>query len=210
MKKIIVILILINIFFTIYSQEKKEDKRNNKLIAKNIVDISFEGGFGLYIGDFYQHLIRDGAFVVTPTLDLYISIYLIKYFGLQLMVGSGSVIHIDSKPIEGSIIYNGLEIFGQYDWKLVYIKIFAGAGFQHTTMLLQYYTSAFFEAGIGLGIKINDYLYWYNSFKYRMGFLNSILLSGMYRLEKDDVIMSLTFSTGIAVKIKNPYDKDVK
>lgn len=194
-KYIIILLLISNLFFA-------RDKVLDKIISDNILDISIEAGAGLYIGDFYEHLKKKGAYVVTPALDVYLSIYFLKYFGIMAMAGSGCIIHPNSYPIEGTLLYMGLDLFGQYDFKHCYIKAFAGAGFEHPTMFLQYYASAFFEAGTGVGVKINDYLYWYTSFKYRMGFLHSVLIYYWYNLDNNDTLMSVTFSTGIVARIK--------
>jgi len=194
-KFLLIFLLVTHIFFS-------EEKKNYKFISDNILDISIEPGAGFYIGDFYNHLVKKGAYFSTPTLDIYLSVYFIKYFGIMAMVGSGCIIHPNSYPIEGTIIYMGLELFGQYDFKYIYLKGFTGAGFQHTTMLIQYYASAFFEAGLGFGVKITDYIYWYSSIKYRMGFLHSVLLFYWYNLSENDTLMSVTVSSGISVRIK--------
>lgn len=199
MKKTIIFLLFIFIISHIFAKPNF-----NKIIPDNIVDISIEGGGGVYLGDFLNHLQRDGAYIATPTLDLYISLFIIKYFGVQALIGTGTVIHPNSTPIEGTILYMGLELFGQYDWKYAFIKFFAGAGFEHTTMLLQWYASGFFEGGTGFGIKITDWMYINTSVKYRVGFLHSVIIFLKYNLPTSDTLMSITFSMGLVFRIKNP------
>ncbi len=205
--KIIFLFLIAGTFFfardlTSDDEVKVNKNKNYTFISENILDISIEPGAAFYVGDFYRHLVNSGAYTVTPSLDIYISVYLLKYFGITGILGSSCIIHPRSYPIEGTIFYMGIELFGQYDFKRLYLKIFSGAGFQHTTMLIQYYASAFFEAGFGLGVKITDYLYIFSSFKYRMGFLHSILLYQMYNLDKNDTLASVSISSGIAVRIK--------
>ena len=203
------ILLLFNIIFTsfIYTQNESDNKQNKyfKIIPDHIIDITIDAGIGVYTGDFYNHLLNDGAYIVTPIIDIDISLFIIKYFGLKTSIGSGSVIHPYSQPIEGTIIYMGLGMFFQYDWKYAFIKIFSSAGFQHTTMLLQWYASGYFECGMGFGIKITKWMYITSSIKYRMGFLNSIIIQEKYDLNYNDTISSINFSTGLVFRIKNLY-----
>ena len=195
-------LIIIFFFISTFSYSKP---KCNKIFPKNIIDISIEGGLGIYIGDYRQHLINDGAYTITPAIDLYISLFIIKYLGIQAMLGSGCIIHPYSQPVEGTVLYMALEFFAQYDWKYVFAKIFAGAGFEHTTMLIQWYASGFFECGTGLGVKITDWMYWNTSVKFRMGFLHSVIIFQKYSLPNNDRLASITISTGIVFRIKNPY-----
>ena len=168
MKKIILFLFIVSINFFIYSESN-----GKSVIPDNIIDISINGGCGLYIGDFGVHLYNSGAYLATPTMDIYLSLFIIKYFGVLAVIGNGSVIHPASQPIEGNIFYLGMELFGIYDWKYAYMKIFSGAGYQNTTMLLQWYSSGFFEAGLEVGIKLTQWMYINNAVKYRMGFLGA-------------------------------------
>jgi hypothetical protein len=205
MKKIFLLaVILLFISILLYSQE---DQKKFSVLPDNIVDISIEGGVGLYVGKFLDHLRNSGAYTLTPDLDLYVSLYFIKYFGIQAMLGSGCIIHKYSYPIEGTILYMALELFGQYDWKYAYMRMFAGAGFQHTTMLIQWYASGFFEGGLSAGIKITDWLYLNNSVKFRTGFLHSVIIKYKYDIPENDTLMSVTVSTGVVFKIKNPNIK---
>ncbi len=203
MKKIFVLGFFLFIVLFVFSETNK-----NSVIPDNIIDISINCGVGVYIGNFGVHLLHDGAYIVTPTLDIYISLFIIKYLGLQALLGSGCVIHPRSEPIEGTIIYTGIELFGEYDWKNIYLKVFAGGGFEHTTMLLQWYSSGFFECGIELGIKITDWMYINNSVKYRMGFLHSIIIRDQYFLDENDILSSMTYSMGLVFRIKNTYKKE--
>ncbi len=191
----------------IFSQDQTNDSQSKfyKIIPDHIVDITIDAGAGLYVGNFYKHLADDGAYVLTPVMDIYISIFIIKYFGAEVLVGSGSVIHPYSEPIEGTIIYMGIGLFFQYEWKYAYIKLFTNAGFQHTTMLLQWYASGYFESGFGFGIKITNWMYITSAIKYRMGFLNSIIIQEKYNLDYYDTIASMNFTAGFSFRIKNPY-----
>ena len=188
-------------------ESNNSQKKYFKIIPDYIIDIIVDAGVGAYIGDFYRHLINDGAYIITPILDIDISLFIIKYFGLKASVGSGSVIHPYFEPIEGTIIYMGLGIFFQYDWKYAFIKLSADTGFQHTTMLLQWYSSGYFECGTGFGIKITKWMYITSAIKYRMGFLNSIIIHEKYDIDYNDTISSINFSTGLVFRIKNYYKK---
>src|SRR4030042_6083149 len=150
------LLIMINLLVVsfIFSEDQSGDEKKKAkftVVPDHIVAISFDTGMAVYVGDFYRHLKRDKANVYSPALDIGISLFIIKYMGIQLSLGSGSVIHPESQPIEGTIIYMGIEPFLQYDWKYAFVKMYAGGGFQHTTMSLQWYSSAFFECGGGFG-----------------------------------------------------------
>ena len=116
------------------------------------------------------------------------------------MLSSGCVIHPRSQPIEGTIMYMAFELFSQYDWKYGFIKIFAGVGYEHATMLIWQYGSGFFAAGFSGGIRVSDWIYLQNSIKYRMGFLHSLLVH-------PEILMSITISFGVIVRIKNIYKK---
>ena len=199
-KKILFLLFLssfINLYFT-YS----------KIIPDHMVDISIEAGIGVYTGDFYQHLINDGAYIISPIIDIDISLFIIKYLGLKASIGSSSVIHPRSQPIEGTIIYIGIGIFFQYDWKYAFINFFSNIGFQHPTMLLQWYASGYFDCGLNFGFKITEWIYITSTINYRMGFLNSIIIKEKYDLNYNDTITSINFSTGLVFRIKNFYKKN--
>ena len=209
--KILFLLFFFNIiilYFT-YTQDESDDHQNKffKITSDHIVDITINAGVGIYTGDFYKHLINDGAYIVTPIIDIDLSLFIIKYFGLKTSIGSGSVIHPYSQPIEGTIIYMGFGVFFQYEWEYAFINFFTNAGFQHTTMLLQWYASGYFECGTGFGIKITKWMYITSAIKYRMGFLNSIIIHEKYDIDYNDTISSINFSTGLVFRIKNYYKK---
>ena len=117
---------------------------------------------------------------------------------MQAMFSSGCVIHPRSTDPEGTMLYMAIECFGIYEWRYVYLKAFAGVGYEHPTWLLQKYASGFFEAGAGVGIKVTDYLAITTTCKYRMGFLHVVEL--MYSGQR---LMSMTVSAGVSVRIKN-------
>lgn len=188
MKKIVIILFFLIFLFYLNSYEK--------IKPAYLIDFTIDAGCGVYLGEFKNHLNRDGTYWGTPVLDFYISFFIIRYFGIQIYIGSGCVIHPNSYPIEGTIIYNAIELFFQYEWNLIFLKIFSGAGFQHCTMLISYYASGFFETGLSLGTKITTYMSFVGSIKYRMGFLHSLLVY-------PESLMSLTFSIGLIFRIKN-------
>lgn len=205
MKKVLIILLFVFIPFFVHSQKKVD------IVPDNILNITIDGGFGTFIGEFSAHLISDGAYIFTPVLDLYLSLFFIKYIGMQVLLSSSCIIHPNSQPIEGTIFHMGIEFFGQYDWKRIFIKLFTGAGFQHTTMLISWYASAFFEVGMSLGINITKWLYLVFSTKYRTSFLKSIIIYQKYSsINNNDDLMSLTVSFGFGVKIKNGFKKGNK
>lgn len=189
MKRVLFIVFILYSIVFIFPNEK------NSIFSDYIVDFTIDAGCGIYLGEFRSHLDKERAYWATPVLDFYISFFIIKYFGLQIYIGSGSVIHPQSFPIEGTIIYNGIEIFFQYEWDLIFIKIFSGAGFQHCTMLISYYASGFFELGLSIGTKINKYMSFTGSIKYRRGFLHSLLV-------EPKNLTSLTFSIGLIFRVK--------
>lgn len=168
----------------------------NSILPTNIVEFTLDFGLGTYVGDFRRRIEAVGTYTETPVLDLYVSLFIIKYFGLQAFFSSGSVIHPYSKPIEGTILYMGIEIFAQYEYRYLYLKMFAGAGYEHATLLLTIYSSGFFECGTAVGINLNKWLALTNSFKFRMGFLHSKFL-------RDERLMSFTVSLGIVFKVEN-------
>jgi len=175
-----------------------KDNEPNFILPNNIVEFTLDFGLGTYLGDFRRHIEAVGTYTETPVLDIYVSLFIIKYFGLQVFFSSGCVIHPYSKPIEGTILYMGVETFAQYEYKYLYLKLFAGAGYEHATLLLTIYSSGFFECGTAVGINLNKWLALTNSYKFRMGFLHSKLL-------RNERLMSLTISLGIVFKVKNYY-----
>ncbi len=199
--------------------EKDQDREKEKKSVKSkpvmssfirpeyLIDVAVDAGFGSYLGRFHRHIIDEGAIPYTPVLDLVVSIYIIKYFGVQVLISSGCIIHPRSQPIEGTVLYMGLEFFGQYEWKYGFVKLFTGAGFQHTTMLIQWYSSGFIEVGTAVGIKLTNWIYLTHFIKYRSAFLNSIIIYQKYPslgLYENDIFMSLTVGLGITARIKNP------
>lgn len=208
-KTALIFFLFLIMSFYIYSQDQSADTQNKfyKIIPDHIVDITIDAGIGAYVGNFYKHLNDNGAYTATPIMDIYVSLFIIKYLGVEALIGSGCVIHPYSEPIEGTIIYMGLGLFFQYEWKYAYIKLFTNAGFQHTTMLLQWYASGYFESGFGFGVKITDWMYITSAIKYRMGFLNSIIIREKYDLDYYDTIASINFTAGLSFRIKNPYKK---
>ena len=168
------------------------------LKPQHILDITIEPGVGIYIGTFRKTLEQEGAYILTPVFDVYLSLYILRYFGMQAMFSSGCVIHPRSAYPEGTMLYMAIECFGIYEWRYVYLKAFAGVGYEHPTWRLQEYASGFFEAGAGVGIKVTDYLAITTTCKYRMGFLHIVEL--MYSGQR---LMSMTVSAGVSVRIKN-------
>jgi len=190
------IIFLIVIYVSSAQALQSKDGKLNFILPDNIVEITLDLGLGTYLGDFRRNIEAVGTYTETPVLDLYVSLFIIKYFGLQVFFSSGCVIHPYSKPIEGTILYMGVEIFGQYEYKYLYLKLFAGAGYEHATLLMTIYSSGFFECGTAVGVNVNKWIALINSYKFRMGFLHSIFLRG-------ERLMSLTISLGVVFKIKN-------
>jgi hypothetical protein len=209
---LLVLLLLSCSDFSLNADDTTADSTSPPWIPENIIEITTDFGLGIYTGDFYDHLVREGAYILTPVLDLYVSFFIIRWMGIQVLISSGTVIHPASTPIEGTLLYMGVELFGRYDWKRIYIKGFAGAGFQHTTMLLSVYASAFFEGGLGVGVHITKWLSMFLSTKYRAAFLRSLLIFQEYptldEFADNDRLQSITISLGLAVKIKNPWYRD--
>ena len=207
MKKLLLFIIFFCLPISFFALDNTTDNINlkqkkldlfwqSKLRPAHILDITIEPGIGIYLGLFREHLQKDGAYIVTPTFDLYLSLYIIKYFGFQAMISSGCVIHPKSTPIEGTILYMAIECFGIYEWKYIFLKAFAGVGYEHPTWLMQQYASGFFEGGATIGAKINDYLAITTSCKVRMGFLHIVDLY-------PERLLSLTISAGITCRIAN-------
>ena len=212
MKQYFIIIFCIFYAWTAFGQDMTSDITDNDILTKAdeqtvwqkylrpnyIVDITVEPGIGIYIGKFYNTLKSAGAYILTPVFDVYLSLYILRYFGMQVMFSSGCVIHPRSTEPEGTMLYMGIECFGIYEWRYVYLKAFAGVGYEHPTWRLQNYASGFFEAGAGVGIKVTDYLAVTTSCKYRMGFLHIVDL-----MRTGERLMSMTVSAGITVRIKH-------
>lgn len=217
MKQYFIIIFCIFYSWTAFGQNMTSDitdtSSDNDILTKNdeqtvwqkhlrpnhIVDITVEPGVGIYIGTFRRTLEQLGAYILTPVFDVYLSLYILRYFGMQAMFSSGCVIHPRSTEPEGTMLYMAIECFGIYEWRYVYLKAFAGVGYEHPTWLLQKYASGFFEAGAGVGIKVTDYLAITTSCKYRMGFLHIVDL-----MRTGERLMSMTVSAGVSIRIKNP------
>lgn len=213
MKRTFIFILFIFFAFSAFPQDMTTDCSSDRASATvyktqttwqkylrptHILDITIEPGAGVYIGTFYQTLREKGAYIATPTFDLYLSLFIIRYFGMQAMFSSGCVIHPRSTEPEGTMLYMAIECFGLYEWKYAYLKAFAGVGYEHPTWRLQKYASGFFEAGAGVGIKVTDYLAITTSCKYRMGFLHIVEL--MYTGQR---LMSITASAGVTLRIAN-------
>ncbi len=183
---------------TLAKSDKNQSAWQKYLRPNTLVDITVEPGVGIYIGTFRRTLEQLGAYILTPVFDVYLSLYILRYFGMQAMFGSGCVIHPQSTAPEGTMLYMAIECFGLYEWKYAYLKAFAGVGYEHPTWHLQKYASGFFEAGAGVGIKVTDYLAITTSCKYRMGFLHIVEL--MYTGQR---LMSITASAGVTLRIAN-------
>ncbi|MCG8570179.1 MAG: hypothetical protein MJB14_08570 [Spirochaetes bacterium] len=207
MKRTKIFKIIFILFSLLFLQAEFFGLEKSKIFSDKIVDLSIESGAGIYCGPFGQHLFNDGAYLVTPLLDFTVSFYILKYFGLLCEINSGCIIHPYSEPIEGTILYTILDLFFHYDFKHLFLRIFVGAGIQHTTMLIQWYASGVFSTGITLGIRLQEWLYLISSVKYRMGFLHSIIIDEIYGLEKSDRLMSINLTLGLSFRIKNPYLK---
>lgn len=186
-RKLLLLLILFTC--TLLSLQAETNRADYK--APYLLEITVEPGIGGYIGNFGSYLFKKKAYFFTPALDLYLSFNIFNFFGLQLMLGSGCVIHPNSEPIEGTIVYMAIEPYFKVEIDEFMIKFFSGIGFEHTTMLIQYYSSAFCEAGLTAAYELNPRIYLTNSLKFRTGFLHSILLP------PERPLMSLTFSMGL-------------
>jgi hypothetical protein len=212
MKRFVIVIFCLFCAFSAFSQNEtaeptdvssdgvphKETVWQKYLRPNHILDITIEPGAGVYVGKFYQTLREKGAYIATPTFDLYLSLFIIRYFGMQALLSSGCVIHPYSTEPEGTMLYMAIECFGIYEWKYVYLKAFAGVGYEHPTWFLSKYASGFFEGGAGIGIKVTDYLAITTSCKYRMGFLHVVEL-----MWKGERLMSMTASIGVTCRIAN-------
>ena len=164
-------------------------------IDKPVMEIQTDLGMGFYLGSFRAHLSTDGAYTLTPTLDLYLAPYICRHFGFQVYLGGGTVIHPQSEPIEGVIFYYGIGPFFIWDWGRFHIKIFGEAGYQNPNMSLQWYGSGFFEIGGSAGWALTDRSGIRLSLKYKRQFLRSLIIYEQYdSLEENDNLNSLSIT----------------
>ncbi len=168
---------------------------------KPVMEMTMDLGCGFYVGSFYNHLKDDGAYTVTPTLDLYFSSYISSWLGIQFQIGNGSVIHPSSEPIEGVINYMGIGPFFKRDMGEFYLKGWVDAGFQQPTMSLEWYGSGFIEAGANIGFDLSAANSISIGLKYRTQFLQSIIIYSKYdSIDKNDNLSSITPSVGWVVR----------
>ncbi|HPS59500.1 MAG TPA: hypothetical protein PK514_15475 [Spirochaetota bacterium] len=153
---------------------------------------SIETGLAVFTGKFRDHLEHDGADEQSPSLDMSFSIFIFNNCGLQGVFANQSVIHPQSKPIEGTIHLEILELFYQREFGRHLLKCYAGIGFQHTTMLLQYYSSGLIEFGGTYGWEFLNERSLIVSVKYRKGILPSKEIDDVYGLSSPDTIESIT------------------
>ena len=175
---------------------------------EKIMEIQFGLGSGFYLGSFRDHLKTDGAYTATPVLDLYFSPYLHKNFGFSFYLGTGAVIHPQSKPIEGVILYIGTGPFYTWSKGRFHMRFTVLAGYQHPGMSLQWYGSGFFGLGCFAGWDLNDYSCLRIGVDYKRQFLRSLIIHEKYdSLSENDNLNSLAVTAGYAVYFRTVSGK---
>lgn len=182
--------------------------------SHNKFEFAMEVGGAGFVGEFRQHLKRDGAKLAGLQYDFSLEIPITEYFGVRTNVGSGCVIHSDSKPIEGTILYVGPEAYGRYAWDKSFVKAGVGTGFQHTTMLIWVYGSAYADAFLSYGYRLLDNFYWSTTARYRFSYLKSNIIKEVYNnptlypvtgqskpmpYPEGDNLMSVALTTGLTL-----------
>lgn len=116
---------------------------------------------------------------------------------MQAVFANLAVIHPQSSPIEGTIHQEILELFYSGSIGTFQVRAFAGIGFQHATLLLQYYSCGVAEIGASIGRPLMRDTQLIVSAKYRISVLPSLLIAEEYGLAAADPIRSVSFCAGI-------------
>jgi hypothetical protein len=160
--------------------------------------ISVELGGGAWLGEFREHLDRDGAYLATPSLDFLIRLPFGEGFGAEALLGSACVIHRYSTPIDGSFFYQEAGLYAGLPIGAAFAWIAAEAGFEHGTLLVAQYSSGVAGAALGLRAPIGERLSWVATLRFRRGFLQAVSIPAFYGTDVIDHPTSLTLTAGIA------------
>jgi hypothetical protein len=160
--------------------------------------LSVELGGGAWLGDFREHLDRDGAYLATPSLDFALKFPIGGILGVEALVGSACVIHRYSEPIDGSFIYQQAGLYAELPLGAASAWIAAEAGFEHGTLRVTEYSSGVAGAALGLRVPIGDRLEWASTLRFRRGFLQAVTIPAAYGTDAIDNPTSLTLSAGLA------------
>jgi hypothetical protein len=163
--------------------------------------LSIEMGGGAWLGDFREHLDRDGAYLFTPSLDFSARFPISRSFGLEALIGSASVIHRYSKPIDGSFFYQQVGLYAGFPLGAGYAWLAGEAGFEHGTLVVTQYSSGIAGAAFGISAPINKRLSWTATIRFRRGFLQAVTIPSYYGTNTIDKPTSLTLVAGIAYSI---------
>jgi hypothetical protein len=163
--------------------------------------LSVELGGGAWLGDFREHLDRDGAYLFTPALDFSARFPIGRYLGVEALIGSACVIHRYSEPIDGSFIYQQAGVYAAFPIGPCSARIAAEAGFEHGTLLITQYSSGVAGASLSLDGPISDRLSWVATIRFRRGFLQAVTIPDYYGTDIIDKPTSLTLSMGLSWNI---------
>jgi hypothetical protein len=161
-------------------------------------ELSVELGGGAWLGDFREHLDREGAYLLTPALDFSVRIPFGARFGFEALVGSDCVIHRYSQPIDGSFLYQEAGLYAAFPIGRACAWIAAEAGFEHGTLLVTQYSSGVAGAAFGVSIPAGGRLSWVATLRFRRGFLQAVTIPDYYGTDAIDHPTSLTLTAGIA------------
>ena len=105
------------------------------------MEMIIETGCGFYTGSFLEHLKADRALLITPTIDCYMAACMTPALGLHFHTGTGSVIHLESEPMEGIILYQSIGPFLRWTHGRYRVAGWVDTGFQMPDMSLEWYGS---------------------------------------------------------------------
>lgn len=162
------------------------------------LQFQLDAGYGAFLGNFRDHLQQSGAYSSTPVLEGSLLIYPGEHWGLGMLLGSMTVIHPQSEPIEGIIRYQELLLEYRLDKGAFWGLLYAGAGFQDPGMTLQWYGSGVADFGIRGGYRIKNGLSMTLTLGYRRSFLRSIIIADQYGdIDSMDNLSSLRINLGL-------------
>lgn len=190
-----IILILFIIPFALSAQVMNFDKAS--------LQFQVDVGMGSFLGDFREHLEKSYALTYSPVLEGTLLIYPGDHWGLGLLMGSMTVIHFQSEPIEGIIRYQ--ELMLEYSWGEgpVQAMVYSAVGFQDPGMSLEWYGSGVADLGIRAAAKTKENLALTLTLGYRFSFLRSILLAEKYEdIDQMDNLSSLRLCLGLRYSSK--------
>lgn len=166
------------------------------------LQFQLDTGWGIYIGDFKNHLEESDAWTHSPILDFSILIFPWEHWGIGVLWGSMMVAHEKSEPIEGIIRYYSLISEYRHDREPFWGSAYTSIGYQDPGMTLDWYASGFFGFGCRLGWKFRSDLSLTLSMGYRRSFFRSIIIHEEYDdIDKNDNLSSLRASLGLRYEI---------